>query len=68
MPTSASWSAVTYGNGKFVAVASTSSTAANSANGITWAQHALPSSSSWNGVAFGNNSFIAIGAGTAISS
>jgi hypothetical protein len=68
MPSTASWSGVTYGNGKFVAVANTSSTAANSTNGIAWVQQALPSSSSWNGVAFGNGMFTAISsAGTAIT-
>jgi hypothetical protein len=59
MPTTASWSGVTYGNGRFVAVANNSATAANSPDGITWTQRGLPSSSSWNGVAFGNNRFIA---------
>jgi hypothetical protein len=59
MPATASWSGITYGNGKFVAVANGSATAANSVDGATWAQKTLPSSSLWDGVAFGNNRFIA---------
>ena len=41
MPSSASWNSVTYGNGKFVAVVSSSNKAAISTDGITWTETAL---------------------------
>lgn len=69
LPEGADWTSVAYGNGKFVAVAASDSTAtqtAYSADGITW------SSGSWIGgskvVKFGNGRFVALGgAGTTVS-
>ena len=54
------WESVTYGNGKFVAVASNSSKAAYSEDGITWTETSLPSSTTWQSVTYGNGKFVAI--------
>ena len=62
MPSSANWNSVTYGNGKFVAVASSSNKAAYSTDGITWTAATLPSLNYWNSVTYGNGKFVAIGA------
>ena len=60
LPSSATWKSVTYGNGKFVAVASSSTTAAYSTDGITWTAATLPSSHSWYSVTYGNGKFVAV--------
>ena len=59
MPSSATWSSVTYGNGKFVAVAGGGS-AAYSTDGITWTAATLPSSAFWHSVTYGDGKFVAI--------
>jgi hypothetical protein len=52
MPSSANWENVTYGGGKFVAVAYNSDTAAYSYDGITWYPATLPGGSAkWFAVA-----------------
>ena len=60
LPSTSSWSSVTFGNNRFVAVASGFNIAAYSDDGITWTQTELPSSEEWNSVTFGNNRFVAI--------
>ncbi len=50
LPSSANWSSVTYGNGKFVAVAASSNKAAYSDDGVNWKAATLPSSTNWLGV------------------
>lgn len=60
MPSSASWSDVTYGNGIFVAVAFGTNQAATSPDGITWTARTLPSVREWNGVVFNGSTFAAI--------
>ena len=60
MPTSANWQSVTYGNGKFVAVASDSNIAAYSTDGINWTQSTLPTSANWQSVTYGNGKFVAV--------
>ena len=60
LPSSQSWSSVTFGNGLFVAVAGTSAIAATSPDGITWTQRYLPSSQSWESVTFGGGLFVAV--------
>jgi hypothetical protein len=61
MPSSASWSSVTYGNGKFVAVSYYGSTAAAySSDGITWTAATLPSRAWWKSVTYGNGKFVAV--------
>lgn len=53
------WSSVCYGNGKFVAVAKDSNTAAYSEDGISWTLTEMPTSSGWGSVCYGNGKFIA---------
>lgn len=55
------WPSVTYGNGKFVAVAgSRYDKAAYSTDGINWSTSTLPSSASWYSVTYGNGKFVAV--------
>ena len=61
MPSSSSWYAVTYGNGYFVAVQQSGTTAAAySTNGTTWTASTMPSASSWTAVTYGNGYFVAV--------
>ena len=60
IPDSASWSSVTFGNNRFVAVARSSNIAAYSDDGITWTQTTLPDHDFWQSVTFGNNRFVAV--------
>jgi len=50
------WSRIRYGQGLFVAIATSSQAVATSPDGIIWTWHAsgMPSSSNWLGLAFGN--------------
>ncbi len=61
LPSLGNWRSVTYGNGRFVAVADyNSKTAAYSTDGVTWAAVTLPSSVSWQSVTYGNGRFVAV--------
>lgn len=60
MPSSRNWRAVTYGNGRYVAVAYDSSVAAYSDNGTTWTQTTLPSSQNWKSATYGDGKYVAI--------
>ena len=60
MPSSQRWQSVCYGNGKFVAVASYTTTMAYSTDGINWTQGNMPSSKSWNSVCYGNGKYVAV--------
>ena len=61
LPSSAHWHSVTYGNGKFVAVAEgNGSVAAYSKDGINWTAATLPSSAYWFSVTYGNGKFVAV--------
>ena len=60
LPVSANWKSVTYGNGRFVAIAKGTEIAAYSDDGITWTQNTLPSSDSWQSVTYGNGRFVVI--------
>jgi hypothetical protein len=60
LPTSASWTSVTYGDGKFVAVAFYNTAAAYSTDGITWTQTTLPTSAGWTSVTYGDGKFVAV--------
>ena len=64
LPASRDWSAITYGNGKFVAVAGLGSIltdkGAYSTDGITWTEMTLPASKYWYSVTYGNDKFVAI--------
>jgi hypothetical protein len=58
MPSASKWTGVTYGNGKFVAVGSTS-TGAYSTDGINWQKITLPAN--MTGVTYGNGKVVAVG-------
>lgn len=61
LPSSHDWSAITYGDGTYVAVASGyNNQAAYSTDGVTWTQTTLPSYESWVDVAYGDGVFVAI--------
>ena len=60
LPSDKTWSSVTFGNNRFVAVASHSNIAAYSDDGITWTQTELPSDVYCSSVTFGNNRFVAV--------
>jgi hypothetical protein len=60
LPFQVRWRGAAYGGGKFVVVASPSSIAAYSSDGITWTQTSMPSSQRWGAVAYGGGKFVAI--------
>ena len=60
LPAFGMWNSVTYGNGRFVAVASNSKQAAYSDNGVTWNAATLPASEEWYSVTYGNGRFVAV--------
>ncbi len=61
---SASWTAVTSGGGRFVAVATGSTTTAFSTDGITWTTGgSMPAASNWIAVAYTGSKFVAIAEG-----
>jgi hypothetical protein len=58
------YSAVTYGADRFVAISTGNNATAYSTNGSTWvAGGTLPSSTTWTSVAYGNGRFVAIASG-----
>lgn len=59
LPTNTKWNSVCYGNGKFVAITSTS-IAAYSTDGINWTQTTLPAYASWYSVCYGGGKFVAV--------
>ena len=62
------WYFVTYGNDRFVAVASGSNTVVYSTDGISWTASTLPSSAYWRSVTYGNDRFVAVAQETGGSS
>ena len=67
LPSAAAWSALAFGEGTFVAISTTSSTAAaSSTDGITWTSRSLPSSADWLGVTYDsvNGNFVAVSGGS----
>ena len=60
LPSSANWASVTYGDGKFVAVAYASNKSAYSTDGINWTASTLPSSAYWASVTYGDGKFVAV--------
>ena len=55
------WYSVTYGNGVFVAVASSSTLLQpHRPDGITWTQRTLPVNTAWQSVTYGNGVFVAV--------
>lgn len=60
LPASRGWTSVTYGDGKYVAVASAGSAGAYSTDGITWTEMILPTTSYWMSVTYGNGKYVAV--------
>ena len=64
LPASRNWSSVTYGNGKYVAVAGLGSSLTDkgvySTDGISWTEMNLPASKYWYSVTYGNGKFVAV--------
>ncbi|MBT0666427.1 hypothetical protein KI809_19130 [Geobacter pelophilus] len=66
LPASAYWSAITYGNGLFVAIPQNGSAYATSPDGIAWVSRTLPSPPTggyWVKIAYGNGTFVLLGNG-----
>ena len=60
LPTATNWRSVTYGSGKFVAVAYNSNAAAYSTDGINWTAATLPSAVGYTSVTYGDGKFVAV--------
>lgn len=60
MPSSDNWQSVTYGNGKFVAVARSSDKFAYSEDGINWNSSTMPSYINWHSVTYGNGKLVVV--------
>jgi hypothetical protein len=57
-----SWRSVTYGNGKFLAVADNGTNRImTSSNGVSWTAVAAPQQNQWTSIAYGNNTFVSVG-------
>lgn len=61
MPVVANWNVITYGGGKFIALAANSDIGAYSTDGCNWTQMTLPVSSNWGGIVYGADKFVATG-------
>ena len=63
------WQSMTYGQGRFIAIATGGTATAYSDNrGATWtAGGVLPASSTWTSIAYGDNKFVAVSADGAVS-
>lgn len=59
MPSIGEWNAVTYGNGKFVAVRENGS-AAYSEDGVTWTEVSIADGVYWSDVVYGGGKFVAV--------
>lgn len=61
-PADNDWTAVTYGNGLFVAVSATGTgdRVMTSPDGITWTLRASAADNSWQSIAYGNGLFVAV--------
>jgi hypothetical protein len=65
LPSTAAWTKVTWGNGRFVAIAGGGSTAAAySLDGVIWTAATLPAGT-WTNVAYGQGVFLAVSTTTA---
>ena len=60
LPSAQDWVGLSYGGGKFVALAGSSNSAAYSTDGITWTATTLPASGTWLSVTYGDGKFVAI--------
>ena len=70
LPATANWVSVTWGNDRFIAVASGSTSTAYSFDGITWISSILPLAAAWNRIHYGQGVFVVSGlaSGSALSS
>ncbi|MCG2616971.1 T9SS type A sorting domain-containing protein [Terrimonas sp. NA20] len=66
-PAENAWLSVAYGNGRFVATASsgTGNRVMTSVDGINWVTQTTPADNVWAAVAFGGNLFVAVGTASA---
>lgn len=69
-PADQQWEAVTYGAGKFVAVASSGSgnRVMTSTNGNYWTSRTSASDSNWQGITYADNQFVAVGSNAVMTS
>jgi hypothetical protein len=69
-PADQQWEAVTYGDGKFVAVASSGSgnRVMTSTNGNYWTSRTSASDSNWQGITYAGNQFVAVGSNAVMTS
>jgi hypothetical protein len=61
------WQDVEFGNGQFIAVASSGGTGnriMSSTDGITWTARTSPANNQWSGLVYGNNQFVAVSSST----
>ena len=62
LPANTDWKSVTYGDGKYVAVAFNSDKGAYSTDGINWTEMSMPAVGSWI-VTYGNGKYVAVASG-----
>lgn len=63
LPANTDWKSVTYGDGKYVAVAFDSDKGAYSTDGISWTEMSMPAVGSWI-VTYGNGKYVAVASGS----
>ena len=66
IPTSASWSSISYGADKFVVVAYGSDTVAYSNNATDWDTTTMPESDNWKSVCYGGGMFVAVASNSSV--
>lgn len=64
LPTTAVWADIKYGNGRFVAIATSGTAVVYSLDGITWYAKTASASQSWRSLAYGQGVFVAVATGT----
>ena len=67
LPSSSTWTGLTYGNGRFVAVASGGTTAIYSTDGIIWRTSTLPASTTWSSITYGQSAFVAVSSTSSVT-
>jgi transcriptional regulator CtsR len=69
-PADQNWEAVTYGDGKFVAVASSGdgNRVMTSTNGNYWVSRTSASNSNWQGITYADSQFVAVGSNAVMTS
>ena len=69
-PADQQWEAVTYGDGKFVAVASSGdgNRVMTSTNGNYWTSRTSASNGNWQGITYADNQFVAVGSNAVMTS